>query len=111
MTGELYLEAPLPGMGRRLTGAEGKEMFRNDYFKRKLQNDHELFIILIITVPIPTDKLGKTLYCTSDIVHRDEDGDYQVYGRVNDAIRYRGELLNLPNIEGAAVSQDNQPTL
>ena len=54
---------------------------------------------------IPTDKHGKTLYYTSDIVHKDEDGDYQVYGRVNDAIRYRGELLNLPNIEGAAVSQ------
>ena len=54
---------------------------------------------------IPTDKHGKTLYYTSDIVHKDKDGDYQVYGRVNDAIRYRGELLNLPNIEGAAVSQ------
>ena len=95
-------------MGRKLTGAEGKEMFRNDYFKRKLQNDHELFIM---NFAIPTDKLGKTLYCTSDIVHKDEDGEYQVYARVNDAIRYRGELLNLPNIEGAAVSQDDQPTL
>ena len=53
---------------------------------------------------IPTAKHGKTLYYTSDIVHKDEAGDYQVYGRVNDAIRYRGELLNLPSIEGAAVS-------
>jgi non-ribosomal peptide synthetase component E (peptide arylation enzyme) len=59
---------------------------------------------------IPTEKLEKALYCTSDIVHKDEDGDYQVYGRLKDAIRYRGELLNLPNIEGAAVSQ-NQPIL
>jgi non-ribosomal peptide synthetase component E (peptide arylation enzyme) len=52
---------------------------------------------------IPTDKQKKALYCTYDIVHKDEDGDYQVYGRVNDT-RYRGELLNLPCIEGAAVS-------
>lgn len=57
---------------------------------------------------ILTVKQGKALYYTSDIVHRDKEGDYQVYGRVNDAIRYHGELLNLPSIEGAAVSQ-NEP--
>ena len=54
---------------------------------------------------VPTDEHGKVFYYTSDIAHRDGDGDYQVYGRVNDAIRYRGELLNLPSIEGAAVSR------
>ena len=51
-----------------------------------------------------TDKFGKRLFYTSDVVHRDKDGDYQIYGRVDDAIRYNGELLNLPVIEGAAVS-------
>lgn len=54
---------------------------------------------------ILTEKLGKVLYYTYDIVHKDEDGDYQVYGREKDA-RYRGELLNLPCIEGAAVRQN-----
>lgn len=52
-----------------------------------------------------TDKQGEVLYYTQDIVHRDEDGDYRVYGRDTDA-RYQGELLNLPSIEGAAVSQN-----
>ena len=47
---------------------------------------------------------GKTLYYTSDIAHRDKDSDYQIYSRADDAIRYQGELLNLPIIEGAAVS-------
>ena len=56
---------------------------------------------------IPTDKHGKALYCTSDIFHKDKDEDYQFYGRVNDAIRYQGELLNLPSIEGAAVCHRN----
>ena len=36
VTGELYLEAPLPGMGRRLTGIEGQEMFKKEYFKSRL---------------------------------------------------------------------------
>ena len=44
------------------------------------------------------------MYYTCDIAHRDKDGDYQIFGRADDAIRYRGELLNLPIIEGAAVS-------
>ena len=53
---------------------------------------------------ITTDKHGKVFYYTSDTVHKDKDGDYQVYGRsANDAIRYHGELLSLPIIEGAAV--------
>ena len=56
-------------------------------------------------ITILTEKLdGKTLYYTSDVAHRDKDGDYQIYSRANDAIRYHGELLNLPIIEGAAVS-------
>ena len=46
----------------------------------------------------------RTLFYTSDIAHRDREGDYQIYGRFGDAIRYQGELLNLPVIEGAAVS-------
>lgn len=54
-------------------------------------------------IPI-TEEHGKILYYTSDVAHRDKDGDYQIYSRANDAIRYRGELLNLPTIEGAAVS-------
>ena len=32
-TGKLYLEAALPGMGRRLTGDNGYQLFREEYFK------------------------------------------------------------------------------
>ena len=32
VTGKLYLEAPLPGMGRRLTGDNGQKNFKKDYF-------------------------------------------------------------------------------
>ena len=35
VTGKLYLEAALPGMGRRLTGDNGYELFREEYFKRE----------------------------------------------------------------------------
>ena len=35
VTGELYLEAPLPGMGRSLTGDRGLEIFKKDYFQSK----------------------------------------------------------------------------
>lgn len=35
VTGKLYLEAALPGMGRRLTGDNGYELFREEYFKCK----------------------------------------------------------------------------
>ena len=61
-------------------------------------------VINYLNHQILTDKHGNALYYTSDIVHKDKDGDYQVYSRANDAIRYHGELLNLPIIEGAAVS-------
>ena len=107
MTGKLYLEAPVPGMGRRLTGDEGLEMFKKEYFKSMLhwQCIH-LQVPRSIAKLLPTciDKHGKTLYYTSDIAHRDKDGDYQIFSKAKDAIRYHGELLNLPIIEGAAVS-------
>ena len=61
-----------------------------------------LRIIYLIST---TEKHGKTVYYTSDVAHRDKHGDYQIYSRAHDAIRYRGELLNLPIIEGAAVSK------
>ena len=61
-------------------------------------------MIVVLIYILLTDKHGKVLYYTSDIVHRDKDGDYQIYSRAKDAIRYRGELLNLPNIEGAVVN-------
>ena len=47
---------------------------------------------------------GKHLFDTHDVALRDKDGDYQILGRADDVIRYHGELLNLPKIEGAAVS-------
>ena len=94
----------MPGMGRQLTGDNGQELFKEGYFKCKV-----LYVLALINarwyIPNITDieNKGRKLFYTSDIVHRDEEGDYQIYGRVCDAIRYRGELLNLPVIEGAAV--------
>ena len=46
----------------------------------------------------------KGLYFTSDIAHQDQDGDYQIIGRSDDVIRYKGALLNIPYIENMAVS-------
>ena len=50
------------------------------------------------------DEGMKGLYFTSDIAHRDLDGDYQIIGRSDDVIRYKGEMLNIPYIENMAVS-------
>ena len=33
--GKLYLKAPLPGMGRRLTGENGHSKFKEEYFNSK----------------------------------------------------------------------------
>ena len=46
----------------------------------------------------------KGLYFTSDIAHQDQDGDYQIIGRSDDVIRYKGEMLNIPYIENMVVS-------
>ena len=34
-SGKLYLKAPLPGMGRRLTGEDGRSKFKEEYFNSK----------------------------------------------------------------------------
>ena len=93
-------------MGRRLAGGGGQEMFKKKYFASivMLPDTISIYIKLSINACIAADKHANTLYYTSGIAHRDKDGDYQIYSRAKDSIRYRGELLNLPIIEGAAVS-------
>ena len=53
---------------------------------------------------LTVDKSTSGLYFTSDVAHRDQDGDYQILGRLDDVIRYKGDILNLPDIEGYTVS-------
>ena len=43
-------------------------------------------------------------FYTYDLAKRDTEGNYQVTGRVDDAIRIKGDWLEVPKIESVMVS-------
>ena len=46
---------------------------------------------------------GQGLFYTFDVAKRDAEGNIQVTGRVDDAIRIKGVWLEVPKIEGVMV--------
>ena len=56
---------------------------------------HFLFFLVI--------HLAKGYFDTYDLAKRDAEGNYQVTGRVDDAIRIKGVWLEVPKIEGVMV--------
>ena len=47
--------------------------------------------------------LGMGLFNTYDLAKRDAEGNYQITGRVDDAIRIKGVWLEVPKIESVMV--------
>ena len=47
--------------------------------------------------------LGMGLFNTYDLAKRDTEGNYQITGRVDDAIRIKGVWLEVPKIESVMV--------
>ena len=52
---------------------------------------------------IPRIHPGKGLFYTYDLAKRDAEGNIQVTGRVDDAIRIKGVWLEVPKIEDVMV--------
>lgn len=57
-------------------------------------------------IHIIPDEGYKGLYYTSDIAHKDNEGDFVVIGRVEDVIKFGDRFLNLPLIEESLVSSN-----
>ena len=104
--GRLFLKKALPGMGRKANGSH--EEFNQIYFQNPKGKGllstsemntyswlHKLFFFVI--------NLAKGCFDTYDLAKRDTEGNYQITGRVDDAIRIKGVWLEVPKIEGVMV--------
>ena len=63
-----------------------------------LQNFLKLIVYCILTI-----HPGQGLFYTYDLAKRDAEGNIQVTGRVDDAIRIKGVWLEVPKIESVMV--------
>ena len=80
VSGNLCIRKPWPGMARTIYGDH--EKFLNTYFR-----------------PYPG------LYFTGDGALRDEDGYYQITGRVDDVINVKGHRIGTAELESCMVSR------
>lgn len=80
VSGNLCIKKPWPGMARTIYGDH--EKFLNTYFR-----------------PYPG------LYFTGDGALRDEDGYYQITGRVDDVINVKGHRIGTAELESCMVSR------
>ena len=102
--GRLFLKKPLPGMGRKANGSH--EEFNRLYFQNpkgkglhittEMDTYHHFLFFFVI-------HLAKGYFDTYDLAKRDAEGNYQITGRVDDAIRIKGVWLEVPKIEGVMV--------
>ena len=101
--GRLFLKRALPGMGRKANGSH-KE-FNQIYFQNPKGKGlritfeyswvYKLYFLAI--------HLAEGYFDTYDLAKRDAEGNYQITGRLDDAIKFKGVWLEVPKIEGVMV--------
>ena len=99
-------------MGRKANGSH--EEFNRIYFQnptgKGLRITFEYFwngyLLMTWKVLFLVIHLAKGYFDTYDLAKRDAEGNYQITGRVDDAIKFKGVWLEVPKIEGVMVRKN-----